>query len=141
MFLDNAGVHHAFHAWPNTASFRTIKNPLVEAIEHNCSAKSSVTGIASHSALAPQLSVGPNPSSGAFHLFAPASLKSENISVKLTDIRGQLILQYDGEAVGADAAVEKASADLAQGVYLMTIKTTQRGESQNFKLNKISNTH
>lgn len=141
VFLDNMGVHHAFHAWPNTASFKTIKNPVAEAIQHNCSAKSTATGISAHSSPAPQLSVGPNPSSGAFHLFAPASLKSENISVKLTDIRGQLILQYDGEAAGADDAVEKASTNLAEGVYLMSIKNSQSGESQNFKLHKIAGNH
>lgn len=137
VFLDKDGVHHAFHEWINTADFKMIANPVTEEIRHNCTADTRVTGIKSNSANTSELSIGPNPTSGAARLFVPASLKAETISLTIIDTRGQLVAQYSGDAVSTSEALEKASAGLSQGIYLVNAKIGNNA-TQSFKLNKIN---
>jgi hypothetical protein len=137
VYLDNAGVHHAFHKWPVTTSFRTSDNDH-HSIAENCEAKHGLASIAQSGGIK-ELSVGPNPFSGHVNLYVPAAAKDAMISIRLTDISGKLLADHSCLAGEAPSFVEKATYGLQTGTYFLNTTIETLNIHQNFKLQCVEN--
>jgi hypothetical protein len=132
VYLDNAGVHHAFHKWPVTTSFRTSDNDHQSAA-HNCSPNHNIASAAQQGGIK-ELTVGPNPFSGHVNLYVPSSVKDEMMNIRLVDISGKLIAEHNCLAGDAPSFVEKATNGLQTGTYFLNATIETMNIHQNFKL-------
>lgn len=136
VYLDNAGVHHAFHKWPVNTSFRTSDNDH-QSIAQNCDANHNMAATAQ--ARAKELTVGPNPFSDHVNLYVPAAVKDEMMNIRLTDISGKLLADHNCVASEAAAFVEKATHGLQTGTYFLNTAIEAMDLHQNFKLQCVEN--
>ena len=90
---------------------------FVTKVIYRDSARFLPTGIFDVAKSKVQFSVFPNPSNGSFFVSVPADLS--NVSVKLTDISGRLILQRE---MNAPTEIIN-TADWAKGIYILTLQS------------------
>lgn len=83
------------------------------------------------------LTVGPNPFTESFHVQLSSLLRNQNVEVRVLNVIGRVVFEYNGPAAQLDAALSVQSSKWPRGFYYLVATNPATNEAQTLRLQKL----
>lgn len=83
------------------------------------------------------LTVGPNPFTDNFRVQLSSSLYNQNVEVRVLNVIGRVVFEYNGPAAQLDAQLASQSSRWPKGFYYMVVTNPVSNAAQTLRLQKL----